>query len=133
MAVIAADHWEELARRHFGFTRHELTLHTRALSGYMHGRETLTHEMVRHLFYKKHIQLGPDWSIVDDRDWVYHVRWHEVVQIDYFHGFSMMSDHPSCQLVEDEEWAPSTWLVPIPRKGEKYLCGAINRRMMTIQ
>lgn len=132
MAAITADHWEELAVSMFGVTRHGLTLHNRALSRYMHGRETITHEMEDHLL-RKNIQLGPDWSIVQDEDWVYHVRWHRVVQIDYFHGFSMLSVHPSCQLMEDEEWAPAHWLVRIPRKGEKYLCGAINRSMMTIQ
>ena len=130
--AVTAHNWDALARAVFGTPHYELTLHNRAASKCMHGRETLSHEMERHLL-RKNIKLGPDWSIVQDEDWVYHVRWHRVVQIDYFHGFNILSDHTACQLMEDEQWAPSHWLVLIPRKGEKYRCSTINRSMMTIQ
>ena len=100
---------------------------------YMGGREKLTFRDETWYFEWMGLQFGADGSILENNDWVYHVRWHEVLQIDYFHGMSSMYGHAMCQLIRDEADVVAPFMVPIPKLGQKRLCGIINRRIATIQ
>ena len=111
--------------------RREVYLNNRIT--YICGREELSIADERKYSDKKWLQFGPDFSILRDGDWVYHVRWHEVLQIDYFHGMSSMYGHAICQTIEDEDDVVAPFMVPIPKWGQKRLCGIINRRIATIQ
>ena len=85
---------------------------------YIRGRAELSIEDERE-YYKKNVQFGPDGSILRDGDWVYHVRWHEVLQIDYFHGMSSMYGRAICQTMEDEDDVVAPFYGTHPKMGAK--------------
>ena len=97
------------------------------------GREKLTFRDEAWYSERRWLQFGADGSILQDDDWVFHVRWNEVIQIDYFDGMSALCGHAVCQLKEDEWDTYAPLMVRLPRPGETYLCGIINRRIRTIQ